>query len=305
MQQAKIRCGVIGVGYLGKFHAEKYTKLANADLVGVCDSDAARSKEIGDLYKVPSFTNYADLISKVDAVSIAATTTEHYKIAKLFLENKVHVLLEKPITATLPEAEELVKLAAQNKLILQIGHLERFNPVFVALENRLAGQTPQFIECSRLAPYKVRCTDVSVITDLMIHDIELAQHLTNGAPIKSITAHGTAILSPTADLAYARLEFANGVIANLTASRVNPKMERRISVYGAGMYFTGDLNEKVAHIVRAGTTDETLTLEKGDALFDEIVAFLDAITNKKPPVVTGLAGKDALKAALMIEKSLS
>lgn len=293
-----INCAVIGVGYLGNFHAQKYAKLPNAKLVAVCDSDAQRCSEVAELNKVQPFTDYKKLIGKVDAVSIVTPTSIHFPIAKFFLENNVHVLLEKPITTTIAEANELLSIAKQNKLTLQVGHLERFNPVFIEIKKQLA--EPLCIECLRLAPYKIRCTDVSVILDLMIHDLDIIHNLVK-SPIKNISAVGTAILSPTPDIVYARIEFANGVIASLTASRINMKMERKLNIFQRDIYFSGDLQEKILAITSRNGQQE-ITLEKGDALLDEITAFLNSIENKTSPIVSGDDGKTALATALEIEK---
>lgn len=297
----KYKCAVIGVGYLGNFHAQKYTNLPNAELVGVSDVDEKRCKEIAKLYNVKPYKHYEDLIGQVDAVSIVTTTTSHYAIAKKFLENNVHVLLEKPITTTVKEADELIKIAKEKKIIFQIGHLERFNPVFTTIQTQL--EAPSLMEFSRLAPYKVRCTDVSVILDLMIHDLDLLHALVK-SPIKNITAEGAMLLSPSIDLAYAHIEFNNGAIANLTASRLNPKPERKINVLQQSAYFSGDLDGKTLQIVKNHTENkiENLTLEKNDALFVEVAAFVDSISKNTEPVVSGEDGKKALETALLIEE---
>lgn len=303
----KVNCAVIGVGYLGKFHAEKYTKLSNSKLTAVCDFNAKRAEEIAQIYNAIPYNDYRQLIGKVDAVSIAATTSMHYEIAKFFLENKVHVLLEKPITKTVAEAEELIALARKNKVILQAGHLERFNPAFIALDRYIVA--PQLIIASRLAPYKPRGNDVSVVLDLMIHDLELVQHLTK-AKIKNIKACTTTLISPAPDVASAYIEFDNGCAANLTASRLSPHTERSLTVMKNDGYFFCNLDNKTLTINRKNhtsalpaTVSEKLTFEKGDALLDEITAFVDAIINHKPPVVSGKDGTRALEAALQIEKN--
>jgi len=303
----KINCAVIGVGYLGKFHTEKYTKLSNTKLIAVCDSNAKRTEEIAKLYHVQAYNDYRQLIGKVDAVSIAATTSMHYKIAKFFLENKVHVLLEKPITKTVAEAEELIVLAHKHKVILQAGHLERFNPAFVALDKHVTA--PQLITVSRLAPYKSRGNDVSVVLDLMIHDLELVQHLAK-AKIKNIKAHTTTLISPTPDVASTYIEFENGCVANLTASRLSPHTERSLTVVQNDGYFFCDLANKTLILSRKdhtsilpATVSEKLTFDKGDALLDEITAFVDAIANHKLPIVSGENGARALETALKIERN--
>jgi predicted dehydrogenase len=300
----KYKCAVIGVGYLGNFHAQKYTNLPNAELIGVSDIDEKRCEEIAKLCNVTAYKNYEDLIGKVDAVSIVTTTTSHYAIAKKFLENNVHVLLEKPITTTVKEADELIKIAKEKKLIFQIGHLERFNPTFTTIQTQL--ETPILLEFSRLAPYKVRCTDVSVVLDLMIHDLDLLHTLVK-SPIKNIKAEGAMLLSPTIDLAYAHIEFANGAVANLTASRMNSKPERKINLLTKNAYFSGDLDGKTLQIIKnhPKNTIENLTLEKNDALFVEVAAFVDSISKNTAPVVSGEDGKKALETALLIENIIT
>jgi predicted dehydrogenase len=307
----KIKCAVVGVGYLGKFHAEKYARLESAKLIAVCDNNLRQAQEVATKCNcnAEAFDDYNKLIGKVDAVSIATPTTLHYEVAKVFLENGIHVLLEKPITVTIEEAKKLITIAKKNQLVFQIGHLERFNPVLLALKPLL--HNPLVIECSRLATFKVRGSDVNVIMDLMIHDIDIVLSLVN-SPIKNIQAIGTPFLSKQIDIANARLEFKNGCVANLTASRVNPKPIREIHIIQSNAIFSGDLNNKVLTINRPGKDKENpdvpaieseeLVLEKGDALLDEIVAFVDSISKQKPPVISGEDGKKALEIAIEITK---
>jgi len=303
----RIKCAVIGVGYLGKFHTEKYANLPNAELVAVCDTNEKLCNELGTLYDTTPIVNYEELLGKVDAVSIATPTSTHYAIAKFFLENKIHVLLEKPITTEVEEANELIEIADRNKLVLQIGHLERFNPVLVALKNTL--EKPLFIESLRLAPFKLRCIDVNVVLDLMIHDIDLVQHLAN-SPIEQIHASGAPVLSDKADIATARIEFASGCVANVTASRISFEAKRQLRIFQHNAYFSGNLNNKTLGIHRKGDNEmfpgipeiirENLSLQDNDALQDEIKAFLDAITNNTPPLVSGEDGMRALQTAMRI-----
>ncbi|MCL5261294.1 MAG: Gfo/Idh/MocA family oxidoreductase [Gammaproteobacteria bacterium] len=305
----KVNCAVIGVGYLGKAHAEKFSKLENVKLIGVCDTDAKRSQEIANLFNTTSYTDFYDLLGKVSAVSIAASTTSHYKIAKAFLENNAHVLVEKPITATVAEAEELITLAKKNHLILQVGHIERFNPVFVKLHSII--KQPLLIESTRLAPFKLRGSDVNVVLDLMIHDIDLVQNLVN-SPIKNIYANGSPVLSSKIDIASARIEFNCGCVANFTASRISAKPARKLRVFQHQDYFTADLHNKILAIHRKGSNElfpgipelikEEFSFEQSDALFDEISAFLEAIIKHEPPVISGEDGKNALITATEITR---
>lgn len=303
----KINCAVIGVGYLGRYHAEKYATLPNAKLVSVCDTDKERGAEIAHKHAVMATDNYRDLLGMIEAVSIVTPTQSHHKIAKFFLENGVHVLLEKPITTTVAEAEELVSIAEKNKLVLQIGHLERFNSVVNALEKYL--DRPRFIECIRLAPFKPRGIDVNVVLDLMIHDIDLIQYIV-GSPIRKIHANGACVLSSQIDIANARIEFENYCVANVTASRVSLKQERTLRLFQQEAYISLDLQHKQLAIHRKGSNEmfpgipeiicEEQAFEQGDALRDEIIAFLDSITYNKPPVVSGHDGKSALATAVEI-----
>ena len=303
----KILCAVIGVGYLGKFHAAKYAALPDAELIAVCDINENRCHEIAALYKAEPVIDYKELLGKVQAVSIAVPTVSHYEIARDFLQHNTHVLVEKPITTTIEEAKELIDLAKSNKLVLQVGHLERFNPVLRALKNIL--QRPLFIESLRLAPYKLRATDVNVVLDLMIHDIDLLQHLVN-APIKQIHASGAPVLSDKVDIATARIEFTNDCIANVTASRISAKPERNLRIFQPNAYISGDLHNQTLGIHRKGDNEmfpgipeiirENLTLQNGDALFAEIQSFLKAITTNIVPEVTGEDGMHALATAIQI-----
>ena len=303
----KLKCAVIGVGYLGKFHAEKYATLPNVEFVAVCDTDEKRCREIAYQHNVEAISNYQDLLGKVDAVSIATPTSSHHIIAKFFLENNIHVLLEKPITTTIDEAQELIAIANKNQLTLQIGHLERFNPVLTTLKDRLT--RPLFIESLRLAPYKPRSADINVVLDLMIHDIDITQYLV-GKPIEHIHASGAPVLSTKADIATARIEFTTGCVANVTASRISMKAKRELRIFQHNSYFSGDLNEKTLVILRKGKKEmfpgipeiiqEKFPLQDTDALLDEIKAFINAIINNTPPLVSGEDGMLALQTATKI-----
>jgi len=303
----KIKCAVIGVGYLGRFHAQKYVGLPNAELVAVCDLDNPRAIELAHQLGTKAVQNYHDLIGVVDAVSVVTPTQSHHAIAKAFLENGVHVLVEKPITHTVAEAEDLIASAAKKQLVLQVGHVERFNAVVNALEKYL--DRPRFIESLRLAPFQPRGMDVNVVLDLMIHDIDLIQYIV-GSPIKKIHANGACVLSDQIDIANARIQFENHCVANVTASRASLKKQRKLRVFQHEMYVSLDLQNKQLAIHRKGVNElfpgipeiihEEQVFEQGDPLKDEIVAFLDAITHGKAPPVTGADGKMALATAIQI-----
>lgn len=303
----KIRCGVIGVGYLGRFHAQKYQLLDNAELVGVCDLNSEHCEAVSQELNVPAFSNYRDMFGQVDAVSIAATTKAHYSIAKDCLLQGIHVLIEKPITETVEQAEELIAIAAAKNVKLQVGHMERFNSARLALEPHL--DKPLFIESHRLAPYTPRGADVNVILDLMIHDIDIIQTIVH-SPIKHIDAQGTPILSSSIDIANARITFENHCVANVTASRISFKTERKTRIFQANTYISIDYHEKQFAVFQKGDGEMfpgipdikryQSAFEKGDALLEEIKAFVKCIQDDSVPLVTGQEGCNALATAARI-----
>ena len=304
----KIKVAVIGVGYLGKFHAEKYKINKKVDLVGVVDSNKERRTEISKKLNVLQFSNYKEVLPKVDAVSIAVPTNLHYEIGKIFLENGKHVLLEKPFTSTLAQAKTLGKIADKKKIILQIGHLERFNKAFLKLENII--QRPLFIECNRISPFKIRGTEVDVIMDLMIHDLDIILKL-NKSNIKNIQAKGIKVLTNKADIANARITFENGCICNLSSSRISEKVERKTRIFQKNAYFsidyqtnrldtyTKESNKSVQSIKR-----KSYQYENNDSLKKEIESFIDCVKSKKSPIVSSKDGINALKYALQISNKI-
>ena len=305
-----LRCAVIGVGYLGRFHAQKYAALPEAELVAVVDADAARAGEIAAETACTAVTDYRELLGQVDAVSIVAPTTLHHEIASAFLQQGVHVLVEKPITVTLEEADDLIRLAEENGCVLQVGHLERFNAAIQALEGEL-DSSPLFIESHRLAPFKPRATDVDVVLDLMIHDIDIILDLVK-SDLKNISATGASVLSDSIDIANARLEFDNGCVANVTASRVSQKSERKMRLFLPHAYIGVDFQEKSVDLYRKGDGEmfpgvpeirhQSLPCEEQDALEAEIRSFLDTIKNGGTPLVSGGDGRRALATALEINQ---
>jgi predicted dehydrogenase len=308
----KIRAAVVGVGYLGRFHAQKYAQAADCELVAVVDARAEARERVAQELKTHALADYRELIGRVDAVSVVTPTPAHFGIARDFLEAGVHVLVEKPITETPAEARELIELARVKKRVLQVGHLERFNAAILAAEPFL--KTPRFIECHRLAPYKERGTDVNVVLDLMIHDIDIVQTIV-GAPIASIDAIGTKVFSDEIDIANARIRFENGCVANATASRVSMKTERKLRVFEDDAYLSLDLQQKVLTLLRKRpaplapgelpmSIDER-SFEQGDALKLEIESFLGCIRNGTPPVVGGEAGLRALETAMRITEQVN
>ncbi len=308
----KLRTAVVGVGYLGRFHAQKYAALANAELVAVVDASAETTQRVADELNTQAFTDYRELFDKVDAVSIVVPTQMHYAVAKEFLARGVHVMLEKPMTVTVDEADELIALAKQNNLVLQIGHLERFNSAVMALGKVL--DRPQFIESHRLAPFKPRGADVNVVLDLMIHDIDIIQHLVR-SPITKIDTNGVTVLTKEIDIANARLQFENGCVANVTASRVSMKPQRKMRIFQPDAYISVDFQDKVLSVHRKGSkemfpgipeiTSEESIFENSDAILAEIEAFIKAIEQGTRPPVTGEDGRDALKTAIWITELLT
>jgi predicted dehydrogenase len=302
-----LRCAVVGAGYLGRFHAQKYAALAGCTLAGIADpSPEARATLAAEL-GVPVHADHRELLGRVDAVSVATPTALHHPIARDFLLAGAHVLVEKPITTTAPEARELIALAAANRKVLQVGHLERFNPVIVAVAGEL--RKPRFIESNRLAPFKARGTDVSVVLDLMIHDIDLIEHIVQ-SPIASIDAIGAPVFTDEIDIANARIRFENGCVADVTASRISMKSERKLRVFQADSYLSIDLQQKLLTQVRRpdviaqgampAVAVEERSFEQGDALLAEIEAFVTAIRAGTRPVVSGEDGLRALETATRI-----
>jgi len=306
----KIRAAVVGVGYLGRFHAQKYAGLEGCELVGVVDARPdARDKVAAEL-NTQSLADYRELIGRVEAVSVATITPAHFPIARDLLAAGIHVLVEKPITETPEQARELIELAKAKSCVLQVGHLERFNPTILAAEPYLS--LPKFIECHRLAPFKERGTDVNVVLDLMIHDIDIVQTIV-GAPIASIDAIGTKVFSDEIDIANARIRFENGCVANTTASRVSFKTERKLRVFVDDAYLSLDLQQKILTVIRKRdnvppgqlpATIEEQNFDQGDALKAEIESFLDCIRTGKPPIVGGEAGMRALETAMRITEQV-
>ncbi|MBP1751390.1 MAG: UDP-N-acetyl-D-glucosamine dehydrogenase [Geobacteraceae bacterium] len=311
MSLRKSRVAVIGVGYLGKFHAEKYSMLPNAELVGVVDIDPEKADEVASALGTTPFADYRDLLDKVDAVSIAVPTVCHYQVAREFLSHGVHILLEKPITSTVEEADELIRIAHEQNVVLQVGHIERFNPAIMALDGVLNG--PRFIESIRIAPFKPRGTDVNVVIDLMIHDIDIIQNIVR-SPVRQIHSIGAPVFTSEEDIANARIIFENGCVANVTASRISMKSERRMRIFQPDAYITLDFQHKKVAVLRKGDGEmfpgvpnvkiEEKVLEQVDALKEEISSFLESVQSGKTPVVTGEDGKRALEIALLINTKL-
>jgi predicted dehydrogenase len=307
----KLRVGVVGAGYLGKFHAEKYSQMDNVELVGIVDKNRAAAEGVSKKFGTRAYFNHRDLIGKVDAVSVVVPTPVHFKTSMDFLENDIDVLIEKPITETLEEADELIALSESRGLIIQVGHLERFNPAILALKNMV--KNPRFIEAHRLSVFKGRGTDVSVVLDLMIHDIDIISALVK-SDIKSIHAAGIPVISGLTDIANTRLEFNNGAVANVTASRISTKNERKIRLFQRDAYISVDFANHEISLIRKKEGEEQsvipgmdikqVSFDKSDALKDELTAFVKAVVTREVPEVTGQVGRDALKVALNIMEQI-
>lgn len=306
----KLKCAVIGTGYLGKFHAEKYASLPESELVAVVDIHEETAQRIGKIHHVQALSDYKALLGKVDAVSIVVPTTQHYAVAKDFLNTGTHVLIEKPITTTIAQADELIAIAQHQNLILQVGHLERFNPAILALDK---DEPPLFIESHRLSPFNPRANDVSVVLDLMIHDIDIILALVD-SEVERIDASGTAVLTKGTDIANARITFKNGCIANVTASRISMKLERKMRLFRPNSYVSVDFQNRVLQQYRTGEKEmfpnvpeivsQEDTFETSDALMAEIQQFLQCIQTGKQPLVTGEAARRALATAIKITQLL-
>lgn len=297
------KAAVVGVGYLGRFHAQKYKALQDVQLIGVCDSEYERAKVVGEELSVPVFKYYQELVGKVDMVTVATTTSSHYEVAKFFLENKIHVNVEKPMTTNSREGHDLCHIAEANQLIFQVGFVERFNPALMAAQKKFT--EPLFIECHRLAPFKPRGADVSVVLDLMIHDLDVILSLVKSS-VKSVSAIGTSVLTKTLDIANARIEFASGAVANVTASRVSTKSQRKFRCFQPNQYLSIDFGSgEVNLLTKTGEMNgedlpietEAWNLEKGDALLAETESFVDSVKKQKPALVSGRDGLIALELA--------
>ena len=305
----RLRTAVIGVGYLGRFHAEKYAANPAAELVAVADVDPARARAVAAALGVEAVTDYRALAGRIDCASVAVPTQLHHAVACDLLDAGVDVLVEKPLTTTVDEGKALLELAVRRGRVLQVGHLERFNPAIRALDGIV--REPRFIECHRLAPFTERGTDVDVVLDLMIHDLDVILSMMP-SPLRSVEAVGVPVLTNSVDIANARLRFANGGIANVTASRVSLKRERKLRIFQPDAYLSVDYGERRVLICRREPGPDglpALSLEErevpeADALGSEIDAFLSAVRERETPPVTGWDGLRALEVAHVILESL-
>lgn len=301
----KIKVGIVGVGHLGAIHAKVCSNLHSVELVGVCDCNLERALEIGKKYHTRSYADYEDLFDKVEAASIVVPTSLHYNIAKDFLNRGIHVLIEKPITKTLSEADELIETAQKKDLIIQVGHVERFNAAVLALEKYL--KKPKFIECQRLGPFHKRVEDVGVVLDLMIHDIDIVLGLIK-QDVVNIEAVGLSTMSAHEDVANVRLIFEDGTIADITASRVTKDVVRKIRIFQEDSYISLDyLNQEVTIFKKTGDKilKEKVKVKKVAPLKEELESFIECVRDHKKPIVSGVEGKRALQVALEIIKKIN
>ena len=312
MSDKKLRVGVVGVGHLGRFHVQKYADMPDIDLVGIVDINQKQAQEIANQYHTEAFAIAEELYQQVDAVSVVVPTVDHHQVACQALNSGIHVLLEKPIAATVAEAEELVRLAKSKQRILQIGHLERFNPAFAAgLE---ITKQPRFLEVHRLSPFTFRSVDVDVVLDLMIHDLDLVLCLVK-SPISEIFAVGVPVLSAQVDIANVRIHFMNGAVCNLTASRVSIQKERKIRLFQPDVYISMDLSNFSLVQCEKKELDyyspiPNINVQKheypeADSLKLEIESFTRSVRDQSEPVVSGADGLAALKVAFRIKEIIS
>ncbi len=301
----KLNIGVIGVGFLGSLHAKIYHQMEEVTLVGVCDCYKKRAKETAKKHNTDYYLDYKDLIGKVQAVSIVVPTYLHFEIAKDFLNAGIDVMIEKPITRTLKEADELISIAKKNNLMLQVGHIERFNAAIEAIVG-LLDEPPRFIECHRMGPFKKRVSDVGVVLDLMIHDIDIVLALVK-SNVKLIEAVGVKIVSDHEDIANVRITFDNGTISDLIASRVTKKSRRTISIFQKDRFISLNYADQSAIVHRkkdAKIKQKKLKVKKSDSLQKELVSFVNCALHKRRPIVSGDEGRRALAVALEIGKKI-
>jgi predicted dehydrogenase len=301
----KLRVGVVGVGHIGSNHARLYAEMPTAEFAGLYDVDLAKANAIARKYRTTAGQSLEEFTAMVDAASVATPTNTHYEIARHLLARGKHLLIEKPITDNTANATELAELAAQNGLVLQVGHVERFNPILSALEKRLTH--PRFIEAHRLSPYPERSTDIGVVLDLMIHDLEIILHLVR-SPVQSIDAVGVPVLNPGEDIANARLRFENGCVANVTSSRISPERMRKIRVFQEDAYLSLDYEKQSGEIYRreAGKIIRNkVEVAREEPLKSQLASFIECASTGRAPRVSGLQATAALELAVEITKRIA
>ncbi|MEC7906698.1 MAG: Gfo/Idh/MocA family oxidoreductase [Verrucomicrobiota bacterium] len=304
MSDSKLKCGVAGVGYLGQHHARLYREIEGAELAGIFETNEERAREIGETYQCPVFSSLPELAKECDAVSVVVPTDKHFEVAVSLLEAGCHLLIEKPICTNVEEASRILAAAREANALVQVGHVEHFNPVMSYLEE--AVYRPRYITAERLAPYQPRGTEVGVVLDLMIHDIGVVMQLVNSDPI-DVRSVGVVALSKTEDIANARIEFANGCVANLNVSRVSSKKVREIRVFQSTGYLSLDFMNQTGHhvaIEASGLEKREVPIEKGEPLRLELESFVESVKNRKDPKVGGELGRTALDLAIQITNQI-
>ncbi|MEY2480062.1 MAG: hypothetical protein QOI04_989 [Verrucomicrobiota bacterium] len=300
-----LRVGVVGVGHIGKNHARLYVDLNRAKFSAVYDIDHPRAQKIAEKSRAVAARSLDEFAENIDAASIATPTSTHFEIAKQLLERGKHLLIEKPIAENTAHATELAQLAAQRRLILQVGHVERFNPVLSALEERLTH--PRFIEAHRLSPYPERSTDIGVVLDLMIHDLEIILHLVR-SPVQNIDAVGVAVLSRGEDIANARIRFENGCVANITSSRISPERMRKIRVFQEDAYLSLDYQQQTGEIYRrinGRIARDKVAIEREEPLKRQLASFIECASTGRAPRVSGFQAAAALELAAEITRRIA
>lgn len=307
----RIRAAVVGAGYLGRFHALKYAKLSQVELIAVVDLLPERAKAVAREAGAQSMTDFRELKGRVDAATVAVPTTDHHMVATWLMQAGIHVLVEKPMAATLQQAQEMVDISLESGVVLQVGHLERFNPIVREVRERVT--RPLFLECERISPYPGRGTDVDVVLDLMIHDIDLVMDLLGESPLE-VEAIGVPVLTRSYDMVSAWLRFPMGRVASLTASRVSAKSLRKIRIFQPDAYISVDCGRNEAQIFKRlppeapgalpRITGERLQLEQGDALMEEVRSFVEVVMKGGKPVVDGLTALRCLEVALAVRSSV-
>jgi predicted dehydrogenase len=301
----KLRVGVVGVGHIGSNHARLYAEIPAAEFAAVYDVDLVRASRIAEKYHARAAPSLEEFSEMIDAASVATPTNVHYDVARPLLERGKHLLIEKPITDNTTHASELAELAANNHLVLQVGHVERFNPVLSALEERLTH--PRFIEAHRLSPYPERSTDIGVVLDLMIHDLEIILHLVR-SPVENIDAVGVPVLSKGEDIANARIRFENGCVANITASRISPERMRKIRVFQEDAYLSLDYQNQSGEIYRrvnGRIAREKVQIEREEPLKRQLASFVECAGTGGEPRVSGFHATAALELAIKITKRIA
>jgi len=300
-----LRVGVVGVGHIGKNHARLYAELPGAQFTAILDTDEARAHRLADEFGVAAAGSIDEFAEQVDAASIATPTNTHFDIAHELLSRSKHLLIEKPIAENTAHATELAELAAARRLVLQVGHVERFNPVLSALEKRLTN--PRFIEAHRLSPYPNRSTDIGVVLDLMIHDLEIILHLVR-SPVQTIDAVGVPVMGRGEDIANARLRFENGCVANITSSRISPEQMRKIRVFQENAYLSLDYQNQSGEMHRRtaeGITREEVEIEREEPLKRQLASFIECAQTGRAPKVSGFQAAAALELAVEITRRIN